>query len=60
MNHDYAHCLDFITYACPKSCFRAQLVRDLENNPNVPQLISWAHLAEIEKCGRKEKKNEQT
>lgn len=31
MNHDYAHCADF-TEKCPKSCFRAQLVRDLKQN----------------------------
>ena len=29
MNHDYAHCADFKD-DCPKKCFRAKLVRDLQ------------------------------
>lgn len=34
MNHDYAHCADY-TSACPKTCFRGELVRDLKNRPDL-------------------------
>ena len=65
MNHDYAHCLDF-TEKCPKECFRAQLVRDL--NPHKIQSTSqlamimrvdWMHLKGTEECikhGKEERK----
>lgn len=45
MNHDYAHCSDF-TEKCPKSCFRAQLVRDLEAGMSV----SFMHLKDTSEC----------
>ena len=58
MNHDYAHCADF-TDGCPKKCFRAQLVRDLQKygklapyGINFP--ISWAHFKGTDECKRKE------
>ena len=43
MNHDYAHCADF-KETCPMDCFRAQLVRDLKNNPQ--RFTSWIHFSE--------------
>ena len=48
MNHDYAHCLDF-KETCPMDCFRAQLVRDLRENPK-RRLISWMHLRGTDEC----------
>lgn len=51
MNHDYAHCLDF-TKDCPKSCFRAELVRDLEKHPG-PGPVGWMHLKGVE-CPKKD------
>ena len=60
MNHDYAHCLDF-SKDCPKKCFRAQLVRELESYGklapyavNMP--VSWAHFKDTEECKNKKKK----
>lgn len=52
MNHDYEHCLDF-ERNCPKECFRAKLVRDLDRIG-----ISWANLKGTEECMRKGKKDE--
>lgn len=51
MNHDYMHCADF-TEKCPKKCFRAQLVRDLENMPE-EYAVSWGHLKGSEYCNCK-------
>ena len=50
MNHDYAHCADYETNKsrCPKSCFRGQLVRDLEKNPR--PYTSWVHFAGTDEC----------
>lgn len=57
MNHDYAHCADYKA-DCPKSCFRAQLVRDLRQRTDLLGLpFSWMHFKGTEEC-RKEKKNE--
>lgn len=54
MNHDYSHCIDY-TNDCPKECFRAQLVRDLQKHPdNVPNGITWSALGGTEDCIRKE------
>lgn len=47
MNHDYIHCLDCIN-DCPNECFRAQLVRDLDKNPQ--SWISWGHLRDTDEC----------
>lgn len=47
MNHDYAHCADF-KETCPMGCFRAQLVRDLKNNPQ--RFTSWIHFLETNEC----------
>lgn len=54
MNHDYAHCADFAD-SCPRKCFRAKLVRDLHNNPNVTGIwISWMHLKGTAECVRED------
>lgn len=54
MNHDYAHCADY-QKDCPASCFRAQLVRDLETNANLSGVwVSWMALRGTEECGRKD------
>ena len=51
MNHDYAHCADF-TEKCPRSCFRAQLARDLKQNAmqyiGIP--MSYIHFREEGLC----------
>lgn len=47
MNHDYAHCLNF-KETCPMDCFRAQLVRDLEVNPQ--RFTSWIHFRDSGEC----------
>ena len=51
MNHDYAHCYDF-TPKCPRSCFRAELERDLHKRRaefvGVP--ISYMMLGGSEEC----------
>ena len=52
MNHDYAHCLDF-KESCPKSCFRAQLLRDLKDNPRLVGIpLTYMHFADTEECKR--------
>ena len=52
MNHDNAHCIDFKD-DCPEECYRAQLVRDLEQNyPNMA--VSWMDLKGTEECKRNE------
>ena len=52
MNHDYAHCADFKN-DCPKNCFRAQLVRNLENIP-IQYQVSWMRLKDTNECKKKE------
>ena len=47
MNHDYAHCADF-KETCPTDCFRAQLVRDLKDNPQ--RFTSWMRFSETNEC----------
>ena len=61
VNHDYAHCINF-REDCPKKCFRAQLVRDLEcfgklwpYGVNYP--ISWMHFRGTAECMRKDGKH---
>lgn len=54
MNHDYAHCIDFKD-DCPKECFRAQLVRDLERN--FPYMeVSWMNFKDTHECELKKVK----
>ena len=56
MNHDYAHCLDF-KKTCPKKCFRAKLVRDLQKREeelkDIP--LAWVHFRKTEKCPKNKK-----
>lgn len=62
MNHDYAHCAGF-RKDCPKKCFRAQLVRDLEQwdkelSEGKYHIVSWMHLEGTEECIKHGKKEE--
>ena len=59
MNHDNAHCLDF-KKNCPKKCFRAQLVREVEEIEELQFIpLTWAHFKGTEECprGKKNEKN---
>ena len=57
MNHDYAHCLD-LKKNCPKSCFRAQLTREVEQRKELQEIpLTWAHFKGTDEC-RRGKKNE--
>lgn len=51
MNHDYEHCIDF-NDSCPESCFRAQLVRDLEQNYPPSMEVSWMSFGDSPDCQR--------
>lgn len=51
MNHDYEHCIDF-NDGCPESCFRAQLVRDLEQNYPPSMEVSWMNFGDFPDCQR--------
>lgn len=57
MNHDYTHCADYKQF-CPKSCFRAQLVKDLKQIP-YPLPVSWMHLEGTDECMREEERREE-
>ena len=64
MNHDHAHCADF-TEKCPKKCFRAQLVRDLQKYGKLAPYainfpISWQHFEGTKECRKKGKSNDRT
>ena len=57
MNHDYAHCLD-LKKSCPKSCFRAQLTREVEDRDDLKEVpLTWTHFKGTDECKRG-KKNE--
>ncbi len=57
MNHDYAHCLD-LKKNCPKSCFRAQLTREVEQRKELHEIpLTWVHFKGTDKC-RRGKKND--
>lgn len=63
MNHDHVYCIDY-TEKCPKRCFRAQLVRDLEQwDKELPEgkhhIVSWTHIKGTMECPLKEVINEQ-
>lgn len=45
MNHDYAHCAN-MTDECPKSCFRAQLTRDLKEG----MVVSFMSMKNTDMC----------
>lgn len=48
MNHDYAHCIDY-NGNCPKSCFRGELVRDLNARPYFHS-VSYMSFKDTEEC----------
>lgn len=53
MNHDYAHCADYVKGKCPLSCFRAELTQDYENRKYgdlhwLP--VSWMHFKGTQEC----------
>lgn len=52
MNHDYAHCIDY-NKNCPRSCFRGQLVRDLNNHPMIKN-VSYMSFKGTGECEFKE------
>ncbi len=52
MNHDATHCLDCKS-DCPKSCFRAQLTRELEKIVyTLP--VSWSHFYGTKECEKRD------
>ena len=56
MNHDYAHCADYIKVKCPLSCFRAELVEDyrrLAASREWVRPVSWMHFKGTQECVRK-------
>ena len=56
MNHDYEHCIDYKD-DCPKDCFRAELVRDLEKNfPD--KEVSWMDFEGTGECKKGVKNGE--
>lgn len=57
MNHDYAHCSDFAK-KCPKKCFRAQLVRDLEQQTPYPLRVSYIAFGQTDECPKRKKGEE--
>ena len=48
MNHDYAHCIDY-NKNCPQSCFRGELVRDLNNHPMI-KTVSFMSFKGTDEC----------
>ena len=55
MNHDYAHCLD-LKKSCPKSCFRAQLTREVEERDDLKEVpMTWARFKGTDECPKKKK-----
>lgn len=59
MNHDAIHCADY-SDKCPKKCYRAQLVRELQKYGKLTPYafnfpISWGHLKETDECPIKRK-----
>lgn len=48
MNHDYAHCMDYVQGVCPLSCFRAELTDDYQKHCNYP--VSWMHFKGTKEC----------
>lgn len=50
MNHDYGHCLD-CTDDCPKDCWRAELTRELKNDPEMIGIpVTWSHFRDTNEC----------
>lgn len=58
MNHDYAHCLD-MKKDCPKSCFRAQLTREVERRSDLQGIpLTWTHFKGTDECPKVKRKEE--
>ena len=49
MNHDATHCADYKKWACPKSCYLAQLTDELQNI-FYPLPTSWSHYKDTKVC----------
>lgn len=58
MNHNYLHCIDYKP-DCPDECFRAQLTKDLLDNPDImpKNVASWMHFRGSSEC-EKDKQEE--
>ena len=54
MNHDYAHCLDYVQGVCPSTCLRAELTEDYQKHHNMP--VSWMHFEGTSECEHARKK----
>lgn len=55
MNHDNSHCLDFKD-DCPKDCYRAELVRDLEKMDSTMMFpVTWTTFKDTDECKLTEK-----
>lgn len=51
MNHDATHCSDYRVNKCPRTCYRAQLTRDLNKRPDLWYLTtSWANFKGTKEC----------
>ena len=51
--HDYTYCADWHEDLCPPECFRAQITKELFDEPAEVQknlLISWANLYGSDEC----------
>ncbi len=55
MNHDYAHCADY-DEKCPMDCFRAQLTKELIDEPFRRPVATWQYFKDSEECPRRDEK----
>ena len=58
MNHDYSHCADYQP-DCPKDCFRAQLTKELLDNPAIVPMgiASFMSFRALEECEKNRRDN---
>lgn len=50
MNHDATHCADYSS-SCPVKCYRAELIKDLQNRPDLLGFpLSFAKLKFTKEC----------
>ena len=56
MNHDYAHCMDYMD-DCPMECFRARLTKDALDKHWT--MASFMHFKNTDECKREDGRNEQ-
>ena len=52
MNHDYAHCSDYVKGVCHADCFRAQLTEDYRQS-GFTWPVSWVAFNGTIECGKK-------